>query len=123
MEYADYARRVAAEVVRALDGLQENVSGGDDGIDLDTRLGSIQKKTFPQLWIWPARVDSAWFLGRMQKVARSNTPSGASTAILFPGTFATSTTPGDVFEKVLAACKLADWYKDLSAAQRAEIAG
>lgn len=121
MEYIDYARRVAAEVVRALDGLQENANDGEDGIQLDTRLGDIQKKTFPQLWIWPARVDGAWFLGRMQKVARGNTPPKATTAILFPGTFSTSKTPDDVFEKVLGACKLLDWYKDLSAAQRAEV--
>lgn len=121
MEYEHYARRLAAEVVRALDAMQENTAGGDDGIELGTKLGSIQKKKFPELWIWPARVDSARFLGRMQKAVRLNTPPGMKADILYPGTFAKTATPGEVFDKVLAAAKLGDWYKDLSAAERAEI--
>lgn len=115
------ARGIAEGVVRTLDALQENAGGGSDGIDSSTRLAKIQSTKFPQLWIWPAKVNTAWFLGRMQKLARLNTPQGETTATLYPDTFAKATTPGEVFEIVLAAAQLKKWYGEQSGETREEI--
>ncbi len=122
MDNRAYARGIAAEIVRTLDALQENTGGQPDGIKVGTRLADIQKTKFPQLWIWPAKVNTAWFLGRMQKVARLNTPPGETTDILYPDTFAKATTPDDVFNIVLKAAKLSEWYNNQSGDARKEIA-
>lgn len=116
----DLVRSVAREIVVALDLLQEHSGGRDDGINLDTTLGQIAKIAFSKLWIWSQKLNSSWFVGRMQSVANKYA-DGKAVKTLFPDAFEKAKMPIDVFSIVLEANGLGTWYNDLSAADRKKL--
>lgn len=116
----DLVRGVAREIVVALDLLQEHSGGRDDGINLDTTLGQISKTAFSKLWIWSQKLNSSWFVGRMQSVANKYTDVKI-VKTLFPDAFEKAKTPIDILSTVLEANGLAKWYNDLSAADRKKL--
>jgi hypothetical protein len=111
------ACRIAAEVVRALDGIQKAPHGKRDGIELNTRLYEIKDTPFNELWIWDADINGPWLLSRMQKVV-DNDAMPDTGKVIYPGTFGKCKKPVDVFEEVLKACQLYTWYRELALADR-----
>ncbi len=108
---AEIVKRLAIELVRVLDGLQQVPDDVEDAIHLSTTLGDISKIPFSELWIWKEDVQGKRFLDRMNRALRNIAP--AKVKLLFPGAFNKAVTPGETFTVLLKAVGLDGWYGKL----------
>jgi hypothetical protein len=117
----DIAKRLAVELVRALDGLQQVPDDVADAIKLDTTLSDIATLTFSELWIWKEDVQGKRFLDRMNRAMRQIAP--AKVKLLFPGAFNKPITPAEAFAVLVKAVGLDRWHAKLSTKDQDAIAG